>query len=271
MPLEKIESLKLSPEGMVIEERRAAAEVVFSDEIRAWNNLAEEYDKRVYSITSFPEKRERIVASALPGEHILIAGGGSEVYLQRDLLSTLQDISIIVSDFSPEMLRVSAKNFNDARLDHRLLDTRALGIEGTMDRIIVTNSIVPETRDDVIKMYSSLFDALKQGGEFVGYFPSFTMIEELAASQPEILAENRENIDFENKRYKDTVGWQSWQTEATLREELSRAGFKPNTIMIERVPCESDLEANTLAALYDLPLELIKAAFSCFFVKAMKG
>lgn len=262
----------VSPEIKITQEIRiSTADHLKNSESEKWSSVAENYDNDVYSVTLFGEKRRRILNLVKPDEEILIVGCGSAPYLQKNLLeSGPEGISIIASDFSEDMLHVSRERFQHPSLNHKLLDTANLNIEGELDRVISTNSIIPETREEIPAMFKSIYRSLKKGGEFNAYFPSFSCVLKMANSNPALLELYGRMIDFENCRFLDTVGWQSWQTEELLLHELNLGGFDPEKIEIETVGCESDEEARCLARLYSLDLDFIKKYFSCFFVKAKK-
>jgi hypothetical protein len=65
-----------------------------------WDEFATNYDRRVYSLTSVPEKCDRILREISPDDHILIVGCGSMTHLQRRILATFPRVHITASDLS---------------------------------------------------------------------------------------------------------------------------------------------------------------------------
>jgi len=234
-----------------------------------WDRLAENYDRGVYSITKSPDKRQRIIAPIQDGERVLIAGCGSETYLQQDLLSQ-RDVKVTAGDFSQKMLDVSSGKFQHANLTHVTCDTRDLPFKDQFNTVISTNSIIPPKREEVTAMYKSIHEALKTDGKFVAYLPSFTLCEEMLERYPDLRKAYESRMDYERCRFEDTVGWQCWHTEELITQELKEAGFAEKGISIETIGCESDEEAAELGRIYQLDPDLIGKEFSCFFVTAKK-
>lgn len=234
-----------------------------------WDKLAEEYDESVYSITSFPEKRKRIINAINDGDEVLIAGCGSATYLQRAILEDV-DVQVTATDFSEGMTNVSKKGFQHPNLKHEVCDTRQLPFKDKFNAAISTNSIIPPSRDDVIAMYKSMFESLRPGGKLIAYLPSFKLCTDMLKKYPELKEAFEPRMDYEQSRFKDTVGWQCFHTEELTTEELEKVGFDPSNIEIETVRCESEHEANELGRLYGLPPELIGEEFACLFVVAKK-
>lgn len=213
-------------------------------EAAKWNDFAASYDHDVYSITRTPEKRKRLKDRVRNGSQVLIVGCGSAPYLQADLLHE-RDITLIAADFNEQMLQVSRQNFQHPRLLHQVQDTRALQfLPGTFDSVMTTNSIIPPSRSHVQDMFHSVGSVLKNDGEFMGYFPSFTAAREIRDRFPEILVQ----LDDTQLRCHDTTGWQSFHTEDSLQNELTEAGF--SDISIERVGAESQEEIDQLTKVY---------------------
>lgn len=197
-------------------------------EIETWNALASKYPEKVYSITATPEKRAHIIEKIRDGEKILIIGCGSEVYLQKDLLERYPHLTIFATDISPEMLRVAQEKFSHPQLHYLNLDSTNLTTDhkdfGDFNAVISTNSILPESRDEVAQMYNEIYNVLKPGGRFLAFMPSFEFAEFVERNQ---LMEGIDKImDRVGFRVKDTVGYQCFHTRKSLKEELFHSGFR---------------------------------------------
>jgi len=211
-----------------------------------WDTLAEEYDEAVYSLTKYPEKRARILEEITDKTRVLIVGCGSASYLQEQILAEKEGVKIVASDFSKGMIDISQQSFSDPSLSHFCADTQNLPFKsGTFDSAVSTNSIIPEERKQVRAMFKAIFDVLKEDGIFVTYLPSFEAANEFSLAT---LGEGL-NLDQENQRVWDTVGWQCFHTIETIRQELEDIGFAE--IIIQDVAVDSPREAKDLNTLYD--------------------
>ena len=221
------------------------------------------------SITKTAEKRKRIIDTITNEEKILIVGCGSVTYLQEDLLQS-RNVEIVAADFSQKMLAVSQRRFQHPNLECRQADTRSLPKEfkGQFDTVVSTNSIIPPMREDVVAMYTSIYQSLQDGGQMVAYLPSYTMVKELLERHPELREVYGDSLDDEQCRFVDTVGWQCFHTEELILNELHQAGFNREDISIERVPSESAAEAEGLTKIYGT--ETVLNEYWCFFVRVKK-
>ena len=234
-----------------------------------WSYLAKDYDTKVLSITKTSEKRQRIIDAVENEGKILIVGCGSAIYLQEDLLLN-RNVEIIATDFNKEMLALSQKNFQHPNLQHRCVDARELPEEfkSMFNTVISTNSIIPPTRRDIISIYTSIYQCLKNGGQFLAYLPSYTALQEFVERCPELGEMYNKNLDNEQYRFIDTTGWQCFHTKQLIFHELQQAGFNPEDILIEKIPSESVAESEDIARIYGS--KTVSKKYWCFFVRAQK-
>lgn len=211
---------------------------------KPWDNFAAGYENEVYSLTSFPEKVARILQQLRNETRVLIVGCGSAINLQKAILENFPNTEITACDFSEGMLCESQAKFSHPNLTHRFGDTTNLGFSSEFDTVISTNSIIPPTREAVVKMYQSIFRALKPGGEFVAYLPAFDAASDFGRKNPDI----RACLDSANARMWDTNDWQCFHTPRLARSELGSVGFRE--IEIQQIRAESRKEVGELVRLY---------------------
>ena len=168
------------------------------------------------------------------------------------------------------MIRASESAFSHPRLNHVVADTRALPFAERFDKAVSTNSIVPPSRNDVVAMYKSIYNALKKDGSLIAYLPSFDLCADMLEKHEFLRPLFEERMDPEQCRFLDTVGWQCFHTQALIFDELEKAGFRRENIGIQIVGCDSREEAEDLGNLYHLPSDLMMKEFSCYFVKARR-
>jgi len=207
-----------------------------------WDNFAGDYDQKVYSITSFPEKRKRIIDNIVPGK-IFIAGTGSATYLNRDLIKNPLNY-VVAADFNAEMFRKAQSKFTSPRMIYMYADTTDLPFFDEFDTIISTNSILPENPEQVQAMFDNIYKSLKKGGKFVVYLPSFDANLELTRKFPEYDLRLDETLE----RVWDTTGWQTFQTEISLRNRLAKSNFLE--AKIQKIGIESEKEAQVMEDIY---------------------
>lgn len=137
-----------------------------------WNELSCNYDEKVYSITKWKPKRDRILAEIINPKKILIAGCGSETYLQRDIIDIFPDCIIYLMDISAGMISQSKKNFNHENLVFINQDM-SKKIDVNFDYIISTNSILAETKEFNNTIIEILVSSLFDNGKLIAYLPSW--------------------------------------------------------------------------------------------------
>lgn len=202
----------------------------------AWDKYAAEYEKNVFSLTKVAIRREQIIEKVC-GTNVLNLGCGSEPYLNVDLLK--ENFNLTVSDWSEKMM-IKAKEYVDKGT---VADSRCLPFQSeTFDTVISTNSILPDNRIDVVKMFKEVRRVLKTGGVFVAFLPSFDSCEE----------ENQKldaglELNYEDKSISDTNGWQCFHTPETIREELPL-----KIIELKKVYLDTQDEIDQITRLYGL-------------------
>ncbi|MFC1612507.1 class I SAM-dependent methyltransferase [Patescibacteria group bacterium] len=213
-------------------------------ESHEWNEYAEGYDNKIFSLTKSPKRRKDILGAIQPGL-ILNLGAGSTNYLNRDLIA--QGYVVIASDFCKKMLEVASRSFTHPNLRYVVTDSRSLVFpSGMFDTVVTANSILPRERKDVAKMFQESFRVLKQGGLFVAFLTSF----ENARVWVEELGE-KARLDYKDLRYcdeSDETGWQCYHTEESIRRELEEVGA--NNIVIKRVLLDSPEEIAEMHRIY---------------------
>ena len=226
-----------------------------------WDALATHYERRVYSLTSVPEKCARILREISPDDRVLIVGCGSATHLQRRILVAYPQVHVTASDLSRQMLDEARDSFTHPRLHYLHSDTTQLKIpSGMFDVVVSTNSIIPESRSSVQAMYSEIYRVLRSGGKLIAYLPSYTCSEEIVKRYPE----HQEYLDPAQLRVFDTTGWQCFHTADTIGAELEEAGLVH--FSVERIGIDCDAEREQLSALYGEKAEM----FWEFLLKARR-
>lgn len=212
---------------------------------KKWDEFSSDYDGKVLSITSFPNRRHDLI-SRVSGNRVLNLGCGPTQYLNRDLVQSGH--TVVATDFCQAMLDEASK-FQHPSVTYRLANNMDLPFESEFDTVVTVNSIIPPERDDVVKMFQQAYKVLRRGGRLVGFFPAFDLFEHLAQ-----LGYKQEG-DTQQQRVVDTTGWQCFQTEDILRRDLLRAGFKVDEL--KRVYMRSPAELEAIQKLYDIPEEIV--------------
>lgn len=223
--------------------------IIGTPQNKIWDNFAEDYSNKIFSITKSPYKRQRILSHLTKNETILIAGAGSEVYLQKDIIKKMTPQNIIAGDFSEKMIEVSKKGFQHDNLKHEQIDTTNIPYQNHFNSVISTNSIIPVIRKQVEEMYTSIYNSLQPGGKFIAYLPSYNLIEEVLAKMPEL--KDAFKIDPVQSRFWDTNDWQCFHTNTLINKEFTLAGF--SQIKIEKIGAEDNREKKELLKIYQIP------------------
>ena len=231
-----------------------------------WDKVSKNYDKEIYSITRWEKKRERILQEFdkfQKSPKVLILGGGSEVYLQKDILSLFPNSKITLSDYSKGMLKISKKNFNHKNIKFVQEDMRKISYEDEFDIIISTNSILMPTIKENNLVFDLCHKALKKGGKLIAYLPSYESCVNLFEKQPE----NPFHLDHKEQVLADSVDGtkQSFHSNKTI-DEVAK---KFRSLSQKKVFCsESKEELEHLHGLYGetFPLHLNKQIFEWYVV-----
>lgn len=198
----------------------------------------------MYSLTKYPEKRKRIIDTVQDDDRVLIVGTGSATYLQEELLRKKR-VKIIASDLSQKMLDIAFEKFTHPRLSYVRADTRDLPFQEEFDIVLSTNSIIPETRNEVRRMCVSISGALRSNGTLAAYLPSYTCGQELRSLHPDLEFESDDSQLCEN----ETTGAQCFHTRDSIYREFGYAGLR--VAGLRRVPfIENDQEKADLEERY---------------------
>lgn len=189
------------------------------NESRAWEPFHIDYMEKVFCISMFPAKRERILAAIRPGR-VLDMGSGPATFLLRDLIK-YKDMKVFATDFCFQMLKQARQSVQSNNLLFVLADNRSLPFpERTVDTVISVNSILPESRSDVDLMVAEVFRVLRATGRFVAVLPAF---------ETSIMARDHWGIEIQidpvNRREYDTTGWQCFYTKDDIDKLMTRHGF----------------------------------------------
>jgi len=212
-------------------------------EEKNWIEFSEEYDQKVFSLTSFPNRRKQILDKVKKGR-VLNLGCGPTSYLNKELIE--KENVVVASDFCKEMLDSAKKEYNHPGLDYVLADSRDLPFEDySFNSVIAINSILPPERKQVKEIFSECYRVLKDNGVLVAFLPSFDSsersIEELGL---EI------ELDKEQMRERDTSGWQCFHTFQSICKEVDKFGF--SRYRCTKVNLDSKEEVSEMKRMYDI-------------------
>ncbi len=224
-------------------------------EVAKWDSCASNYSRKVYSVTEDSNKTQRLIEKIREKTRVLIVGCGCETYLQERISEQLPEIKVIATDYSKQMLEKAEDGFSHSNLLYQYADTRDLSEikqkYDSIETVITTHSIIPETRKDVLAMMRSCFNVLVDGGELIGYFPSFPAAEDVLSNFPKLPL----GVDPINCRVASSDAWQCFYREDLLHQELSQAGFSVQSI--EKVPFESQAELEQCINVYSNNINLL--------------
>lgn len=187
-------------------------------ESKLWEKFAKDYEDKVFSLTSIPQRRKQILESIKPGK-ILNLGCGPTYYLNQEL--TEQSNQVVAVDFCQNMLYVAKMKFTHPNLEYKLADARDLPFKNnTFDSIISVNSILPQKRDQTYEMISEIHRTLKKNGKLMAFLASFNSVEKVIKNLKIDF-----KIDVEQMRVYDTDGWQCFHTPETIKEMMEIKKF----------------------------------------------
>ncbi len=210
-----------------------------------WIEFSEGYDDKVFSLTKVPQRREQILERIKKG-YVLNMGAGSTSHLNKALVE--EGNKVVASDFCQTMLDVAEKEFTHLNLEYILADSRDMRDvfkDETFDAVISVNSILPSERSQVDEMIGEAYRVLKKDGIFVAFLVAF--------GSPSKLVQKLEvdlNLDYEQKRMRDTTGWQCFHTPKTIKGMMEKAGFQKYDY--EKVFLKTKIEIDEMKRLYDI-------------------
>lgn len=214
-----------------------------SNDSVVWKNFAKDYDSKVFSLTSVPERRAQLI-SGLRGQRILNLGCGSTSYLNRDLV--VLGKKVYASDFCEDMLEESKRSYSHKNLFHMLGDSRQLPFESEVfDSILSSNSILPESRKEVVQILSECKRVLNKDGRLVAFLPAFDC---------GLYFRNEKGwtikLDEVQLREHDTTGWQCFHTPDSIKKEFSLVGL--NLVSLEKIFLNTPNEIEQIRRIYNL-------------------
>jgi len=200
-----------------------------SEESEIWDDCAEDYDQKVFSLTKSQIRCEQLVGDE-PFELALNLGCGSEPYLNKELVNRSNGKPVYASDFSRKMLEVSKSKFSEG-VDFFFKDSKDTAFKDkTFDLIVSANSILPTERGDVFFMLKEVKRLLTDDGTFRAFIPSFenaVMVKDRYLPSLEL-----DYIDF---RVKDGDNWQCFQVQFSIIElcRLFRFNYRYEMIYLD--------------------------------------
>lgn len=218
----------------------------------AWKAVSRGYETKVFSVTSFAAKRERILREVVPGV-VVDLGCGPLGLMPREIVP-LPRTRAIGTDFCWEMIAESRRSTAGCAVQYLLADHRYLPLKSSsVDTIVAVNSILPGTRAEVELIFQEVTRALRKGGRLVAVLPSFEM--SLVARDQWRMAVR---LDLQKHREWDTTGWQCYYTVSDVRDLMERHHFQRHHVeqMMFSAPEEVEHIRQVYAAsLEDVPVE----------------
>lgn len=207
-----------------------------------WRDVSHDYEKKVFSVTSFPARRKRIAREIAAGT-VLDMGCGPLGLMLREIVA-IPGTNALGSDFCAEMICESRRHTKDLDVKYFLADNRCLPFQdATVDTIVSVNSILPEIRTDIDLTFQEVRRVLRKRARFVALFPSFEM---------SLIARDKwgmsVRVDEEQHREWDTTGWQSFYTLSDIESLVKRHGFYDHSV--EAVSFSTPEEAQHIRQIY---------------------
>lgn len=228
---------------------------------KLWDSHSENYSKDIFSITQFPRHVENIVKQLRDNSQILIIGAGSEIYLQKEILNKYPNNKIIISDFSPNMLKESKKKFNHQNLSFEQIDMTNIEYQNKFDYILSTNSILLSTIESNNLAFKEINKALKKNGKLIAYLVSFDATKEVCGDSDEL--KKYLCLSLENQSICDSGETQSYHTIESIEYNL-RFNFRKEHL--DKIYLNTPEELSELSRLYHLPIDDCKKIFEYFLV-----
>jgi len=180
--------------------------------VRRWKEFSERYESKVFSVTSFPARRQKILRGVLPG--IVADLGCGPLGLMLREICGLANTVVIGTDFCWEMLVESKRHTKECDVHYVLADNRCLPFQDrSIDTVVSVNSFLPESREEVESIFQQVARVLRRGGRLVALLPSFEM-SLIARDKWEMPL----RLDLDNHREWDTSGWQCFYTRSDIDE-----------------------------------------------------
>lgn len=243
-----------------------------------WNKIHTEYSEFTFSMTQNPKICEKLIHPSTdfdsfcipnsPETKVLIPGCGSEIYLQKTLLSFCPHIGqIYCTDFSKTAIEQAKTNWQEVDGKNRLnnhqlvfeeIDSTKLTkqkpeLQEQFNYVLVVNSVL--SGDDQInrQMLAEFYQVLKPGGKLYGFFPTIFWDLEVAyldKSKAYWLTDGTIDLPhsaWHDKEWKDR---QIYYTPLRLNRIFKEIGFKRLSFEIDID--DSATAMNNLKNIYDL-------------------
>ena len=209
---------------------------------KSWKDLSRDYEKQVFSVTSFPARRKRIVREVATGLVVDLGCGPLGLMLRE--IAALPNTHAVGSDFCLEMLFESRRHTFGLNVEYLLADNRCLPFpDSSVDTIVSVNSFLPELRADVDRIFHEVARVLRQKGRLVALLPSFEM---------SLIARDKwgmsVRVDPAEHREWDTTGWQSFYTLSDIEYLVKRHRLYKHSV--ERVTFSTPEEAEHIRQIY---------------------
>jgi SAM-dependent methyltransferase len=187
---------------------------------KGWNDIAREYEAKVFSVTSFPAKREQVLQAVSSG--LVVDLGCGPLGLMIRELAQIPQICAVGTDFCSAMIAESRRHTEGLDVYYLLADNRCLPFRSaSIDTIVSINSFVPETRAEVELMFAEASRVLRKKGRLVTVLPSFEM---------SLVARDRwgmaVRLDLQDRREWDTLGWQCFYTTSDIEHLMHAHHFE---------------------------------------------
>jgi SAM-dependent methyltransferase len=214
-----------------------------------WRPFSEGYESKVFSVTTFDEKRRRIVREITPGI-VVDAGCGPLGLVLRDL-AHLPETQACGLDVCDAMVLQSQAATDDLPIQYVVGDLRCLPfMDSSVDAVVAINSLILETRAECRLAFREIGRILRGRGRLVALLPSFEM-----SLVTRDRWKMRVRLDQRNRREWDTTGWQCFYTEFDIQEAIRQS--RGRVRHIERVEFSAPEEIKQLRSVYSGRLQEI--------------
>ena len=187
--------------------------------VPTWKDLSQDYADKVLSISSFPKHVREIMKHVTSGLVLDLGCGPMGNLLQE--VSRVRGAIAVGVDSCPEMV-IESRKHTTASVSYVIADNRFLPFKDSVaGTVLAINSFVPETREVAKQMFAEGVRVLRSGGHMVAVLPSFEM--SLLAQQHWGM---ELQLDMENRREWDTVGWQCFYTEDDIHQLMKQFGMR---------------------------------------------
>jgi hypothetical protein len=183
----------------------------------------------VWSMTDDQDVRNKIeneIKQVPIRSKILIPGCGSRVSLQNQIAESFYDNQVICCTDYPKVIDVARSKINHNKIIYLARNSTDLGFHKEWDIVVNINAVLSENDEENRAILKSTFNALDQGGFFIGMFPTI-----LASVDIAYLEKDRNRLRFINLNnssfFESKQGiWQIFYTPLRLKYILKEAGYE---------------------------------------------